>query len=224
MTPTIRNSETVQSPSAHTTPHTCTLRIPAEKPQAQRRKEVEAVVTWHEAVTMQTGRSQRSIRRSPGAEPGPPPNVPIRSISPAVGITGSVQPRASTASNRSTESIERNSGSTKRPSVCSLCSRPLFFWPASLCDRTGRWFLKGKRTMRCQHSKPAYPQLLPPGFTRLFHHANSLIRIQDLLKRQLFPAFVPNRKERNPPPRRDKTTPRNLDAMVSRPGYRHTGV
>ncbi|KUI60659.1 Bud site selection protein 6 [Cytospora mali] len=61
-------------------------------------------------------RSQRSMRRSPGAEPGPPPNVPIRSISPAVGITGSVQPRASTASNRSNDSIERHSGSTKRPS------------------------------------------------------------------------------------------------------------
>lgn len=64
-------------------------------------------------------RSQRSMRRSPGAEPGPPPNVPIRSISPAVGITGSVQPRGSTASNRSNDSIERNSGSTKRPSTSS---------------------------------------------------------------------------------------------------------
>ncbi|KAK7748099.1 Bud site selection protein 6 [Cytospora paraplurivora] len=46
---------------------------------------------------MQTGRSQRSIRRSPGAEPGPPPNVPIRSISPAVGITGSISSSSSSS-------------------------------------------------------------------------------------------------------------------------------
>ncbi|KAK1960778.1 actin interacting protein 3 [Colletotrichum sublineola] len=43
------------------------------------------------------GSSQRMQRRSPGAEPGPPPNVPARSISPAIGM----QPRASNASNRS---------------------------------------------------------------------------------------------------------------------------
>ncbi|OBR06145.1 Actin interacting protein 3 [Colletotrichum higginsianum IMI 349063] len=43
------------------------------------------------------GSSQRMQRRSPGAEPGPPPNVPVRSISPASGM----QPRASNASNRS---------------------------------------------------------------------------------------------------------------------------
>ncbi|KXH36619.1 actin interacting protein 3 [Colletotrichum simmondsii] len=41
--------------------------------------------------------SQRMQRRSPGAEPGPPPNVPVRSISPGTGM----QPRASNASNRS---------------------------------------------------------------------------------------------------------------------------
>ncbi|WDK09937.1 actin interacting protein 3 [Colletotrichum graminicola] len=41
--------------------------------------------------------SQRIQRRSPGADPGPPPNVPARSISPAMGM----QPRASNASNRS---------------------------------------------------------------------------------------------------------------------------
>ncbi|KAK7424353.1 Bud site selection protein 6 [Neonectria punicea] len=51
---------------------------------------------------MQSSSSQRSYahRRSPGAEPGPPPNVPVRSISPAIGI----QPRSSTASTRSMQS------------------------------------------------------------------------------------------------------------------------
>ncbi|KAI5457317.1 actin interacting protein 3-domain-containing protein [Mariannaea sp. PMI_226] len=51
---------------------------------------------------MQQSASQRSYvhRRSPGAEPGPPPNVPVRSISPAVGI----QARSSTASSRSGQS------------------------------------------------------------------------------------------------------------------------
>ncbi|KAK2024613.1 actin interacting protein 3 [Colletotrichum zoysiae] len=43
------------------------------------------------------GSSQRMQRRSPGAEPGPPPSVPARSISPAMGM----QPRSSNASNRS---------------------------------------------------------------------------------------------------------------------------
>ncbi|KZL69452.1 actin interacting protein 3 [Colletotrichum tofieldiae] len=43
------------------------------------------------------GSSQRMQRRSPGAEPGPPPNMPARSISPGTGM----QPRASNASNRS---------------------------------------------------------------------------------------------------------------------------
>ncbi|KAF4985082.1 hypothetical protein FDECE_16836, partial [Fusarium decemcellulare] len=44
--------------------------------------------------------SQRAFahRRSPGAEPGPPPNVPVRSISPAL------QARTSTASTRSVQS------------------------------------------------------------------------------------------------------------------------
>ncbi|KAI8660794.1 AIP3 domain-containing protein [Fusarium keratoplasticum] len=44
--------------------------------------------------------SQRAFahRRSPGAEPGPPPNVPVRSISPAL------QARTSTASTRSAQS------------------------------------------------------------------------------------------------------------------------
>ncbi|KAH7160650.1 actin interacting protein 3-domain-containing protein [Dactylonectria macrodidyma] len=51
---------------------------------------------------MQSTSSQRSYahRRSPPGDPGPPPNVPIRSISPAIGI----QPRSSTASSRSGQS------------------------------------------------------------------------------------------------------------------------
>lgn len=45
--------------------------------------------------------SQRSMqRRSPGAEPGPPPSVPARAISPGVGM----QLRASNASSRSAQS------------------------------------------------------------------------------------------------------------------------
>ncbi|CAN8104306.1 unnamed protein product [Discula destructiva] len=64
------------------------------------------------------GPSQRSLRRLPGAEPGPPPNVPVRSISPAIGPGGaaaSVHPRSSTASGRSTHSNERNSANPRRP-------------------------------------------------------------------------------------------------------------
>ncbi|KAH8735253.1 actin interacting protein 3-domain-containing protein [Ilyonectria robusta] len=51
---------------------------------------------------MQSSSSQRSYahRRSPPGDPGPPPNVPIRSISPAIGV----QPRSSTASSRSGQS------------------------------------------------------------------------------------------------------------------------
>ncbi|TLD24832.1 hypothetical protein PspLS_05673 [Pyricularia sp. CBS 133598] len=58
------------------------------------------------------GGSQRSMqRRSPGAEPGPPPNIPVRSISPAINMmAGPVQPRASTASNRSTGSSSGGGG------------------------------------------------------------------------------------------------------------------
>ncbi|PKS06902.1 hypothetical protein jhhlp_005497 [Lomentospora prolificans] len=39
-------------------------------------------------------------RRSPGAEPGPPPNIPVRSISPA---PNTIQPRGSGASSRSSQ-------------------------------------------------------------------------------------------------------------------------
>ncbi|KAK1639921.1 actin interacting protein 3 [Colletotrichum phormii] len=54
--------------------------------------------------------SQRMQRRSPGAEPGPPPNVPVRSISPGTGM----QPRASNASNRSAppNGMRRSNNST----------------------------------------------------------------------------------------------------------------
>ncbi|PSR80837.1 actin interacting protein 3-domain-containing protein [Coniella lustricola] len=74
------------------------------------------------------GPSQRSLRRSPGAEPGPPPNVPARSISPAVGLSPNVQPRSSTASSRSNHSShsnERNSANAKRPSTSSGGGAPL---------------------------------------------------------------------------------------------------
>ncbi|KAF4482361.1 Bud site selection protein 6 [Colletotrichum fructicola Nara gc5] len=56
------------------------------------------------------GPSQRMQRRSPGAEPGPPPNVPVRSISPG----NSVQSRSSNASNRSAppNGMRRSNNST----------------------------------------------------------------------------------------------------------------
>ncbi|KAK3315400.1 actin interacting protein 3-domain-containing protein [Apodospora peruviana] len=49
------------------------------------------------------GPSRSMQRRSPGAEPGPPPNIPLRSISPAVGVgtNSGVAPRSSNASARS---------------------------------------------------------------------------------------------------------------------------
>lgn len=88
----------------------------------QERGEAEGEAS-HLVAMQAPGPSQRSLRRSPGAEPGPPPNVPVRSISPAVGLTGAIQPRASTASSRSNHSNERNSGNPKRPSVsCFLSS------------------------------------------------------------------------------------------------------
>lgn len=70
------------------------------------------------------GPSQRSLRRSPGAESGPPPNVPVRSISPAVGtgLAGSVQPRSSTASARSNHSNERSSTNPRRPGVSAIAT------------------------------------------------------------------------------------------------------
>ncbi|KAL0941099.1 actin interacting protein 3 [Colletotrichum truncatum] len=56
------------------------------------------------------GPSQRMQRRSPGAEPGPPPNVPVRSISPGNGV----QSRSSNASNRSAppNGMRRSNNST----------------------------------------------------------------------------------------------------------------
>ncbi|KAK4216287.1 actin interacting protein 3-domain-containing protein [Rhypophila decipiens] len=55
-------------------------------------------------------------RRSPGAEPGPPPNIPIRSISPAVGVGTNqpgIAPRSSGLSGRSAQGQGfSNSGST----------------------------------------------------------------------------------------------------------------
>ncbi|KAB5585521.1 actin interacting protein 3-domain-containing protein [Coniochaeta sp. 2T2.1] len=49
------------------------------------------------------GPSRPIQRRSPGADPGPPPSIPARSMSPAVGVGtgGGVAPRSSTASSRS---------------------------------------------------------------------------------------------------------------------------
>ena len=59
-----------------------------------------AVYTSLNPITMQApGPSRPMQRRSPGAEPGPPPNIPIRSISPAPGM----QPRGSGNSARSSQ-------------------------------------------------------------------------------------------------------------------------
>ncbi|KAH6661502.1 bud site selection protein [Plectosphaerella plurivora] len=55
---------------------------------------------------MQAPGPSRMQRRSPNAEPGPPPNVPLRSISPAVGM----QTRTSTTSTRSVQSANSRRG------------------------------------------------------------------------------------------------------------------
>ncbi|KAM0276891.1 hypothetical protein ACHAQH_006309 [Verticillium albo-atrum] len=58
---------------------------------------------------MQAPGPSRMQRRSPGAtEPGPPPNVPVRSISPGAGMNP--QMRSSTASNRSAQSSSSRRG------------------------------------------------------------------------------------------------------------------
>ncbi|TPX16805.1 uncharacterized protein E0L32_012357 [Thyridium curvatum] len=63
------------------------------------------------------GPSRSMQRRSPGAEPGPPPHIPARSMSPAVGMAGPVQSRSSTASNRSAGSS--GGGSSRRANASS---------------------------------------------------------------------------------------------------------
>ncbi|KAK3946463.1 AIP3-domain-containing protein [Diplogelasinospora grovesii] len=65
--------------------------------------------------------SSRSIqRRSPGAEPGPPPSIPARSMSPAVGVGTNSGVRSSTASGRSGQN-----GSTRRNNSSSGSAVPL---------------------------------------------------------------------------------------------------
>ncbi|CRJ90114.1 hypothetical protein BN1708_009328 [Verticillium longisporum] len=60
-------------------------------------------------ATMQAPGPSRMQRRSPGAtEPGPPPNVPVRPISPGVGMNP--QMRSSTASSRSAQSSSSRRG------------------------------------------------------------------------------------------------------------------
>lgn len=62
--------------------------------------------------------STRSMqRRSPGAEPGPPPNIPARSISPAIGVgtNSGVAPRSSAAG----RSIQSTGGGSRRNNVSS---------------------------------------------------------------------------------------------------------
>lgn len=174
-------------------------------------------------------RSQRSMRRSPGAEPGPPPNVPIRSISPAVGITGSVQPRGSTASNRSNDSIERNSGSTKRPSVGSPSLAPAPSTPqlgqllyAKACRAAVSW---GTAIVALPASVAGLSATPTPQFYQVPSHyiANLWSRAKDL-EWQFCHALVPNREKCHTPPRRDETTPRDSNAMVPWSGNRHPGV
>src|SRR5690606_4100250 len=63
-------------------------------------------------------------RRSPGAEPGPPPNIPLRSISPAPPM----QPRGSGASGRSSQGSNSRrpnvSYSTSASTITSTSSNP----------------------------------------------------------------------------------------------------
>ncbi|KAK1751221.1 actin interacting protein 3-domain-containing protein [Echria macrotheca] len=72
--------------------------------------------------------SSRSMqRRSPGAEPGPPPNIPARSISPAVGVgtnTIGVGPRSS-AAGRSSQASSGSTSSRRNNSSGSSSAVPL---------------------------------------------------------------------------------------------------
>lgn len=81
--------------------------------------------------------SRNSQRRSPGAEPGPPPTVPTRSMSPAMGVgtNRSVAPRLS-ASRQIQPAAAGGSGSrsdsTRRTNVSSRISGFSFFpWPTA---------------------------------------------------------------------------------------------
>ncbi|KAB5583612.1 actin interacting protein 3-domain-containing protein [Coniochaeta sp. 2T2.1] len=91
------------------------------------------------------GGPSRSIqRRSPGADPGPPPSIPARSMSPAVGVGtgGGVAPRSSTASSRSLQNPSGGAGGgggggagTRRANVSSLlhnCVSSSRYWPSCL--------------------------------------------------------------------------------------------
>lgn len=176
------------------------------------------------------GPSQRSLRRSPGAEPGPPPNVPARSISPAVGLAGSVQPRSSTASARSNHSNERNSTNSRRPGVSTISPSSLPCWGS--CQRLSQW--QQQSHQKCIIISKLYPPLFPlplllpattslrPIFAPSTPHTDARSHVADFRRKRLvLRASVANRKERHAPPRSDQTTPRNVDTMVSRPSYRH---
>lgn len=141
------------------------------------------------------GPSQRSLRRSPGAEPGPPPNVPVRSISPAVGLAGAVQPRVSTASSRSNHSNERNSGNPKRPSVSSVLPLPTSPLPPLTFVRLMSgfaWFVM-QRCMKTCGAENASAALIPAqhAFSSHFLSILSLLTSQTMSKTSGSSSAVP---------------------------------
>lgn len=128
---------------------------------------------------MQAPGPSRSLRRSPGAEPGPPPNVPARSISPAVGLAGSVQPRSSTASARSNHSNERSSTNPRRPGVGFICSVTTLFAlyslgrPMYLLYRSLTWLMqpsdKSITSSKHKHSNHNLVMSIPKPFSPSHH-------------------------------------------------------
>ncbi|KAK0740139.1 actin interacting protein 3-domain-containing protein [Schizothecium vesticola] len=75
------------------------------------------------AVMNGPGSTRSMQRRSPGAEPGPPPNIPARSISPAIGVgtNSGVAPRSSAAG----RSIQSAGGGSRRNNSSGSTAVPL---------------------------------------------------------------------------------------------------
>ncbi|KAK2071469.1 hypothetical protein P8C59_005891 [Phyllachora maydis] len=97
-------------------------------------------------------------RRSPGADPGPPPSVPARAISPAVGTTSNGgAPRPSTSSSRPPTS----GGSTKRGNSGSSAV------PLSQIEKSVTHLLPKELTLFLQYKSKVKKFVLPEGYSEL---------------------------------------------------------
>ena len=89
-----------RTPCLFQTPPHCRI-SPRPRFSARGYLDAELRTSARNSLTMQaSGPSRPMQRRSPGAEPGPPPNIPLRSISPAPGMQ---QPRAGRVAVRAQE-------------------------------------------------------------------------------------------------------------------------